>query len=93
MQELVTQADRDLFKEPFKKRMTYLNEWFEENKGAIDEEIIKDVLKNHEHQMCYHGPIGLEICWSYILTIGKEEALVCAGRPCKNEFVSVKVPY
>ena len=96
MQDLVSQEDKDLFKEPFGKRMTFLNEWFENNKGDIDEVMIKDVLKNHEHQMCYHdfhGSVGLEICWSYILTIGKAEALVCAGRPCKNEFVSVKNHY
>ena len=93
MQYLVSQEEKDLFKEPFRKRMTFLNDWFEQNKEDIDEEMIKDVLRNHEHQMCYHdfhGSIGLEICWSYILTIGKEEALVCAGRPCKNDFVSVK---
>ena len=93
MQDLVTQEDKDLLSGPFKMRMNFMNEWFMENKGDIDEEMIKEVLKNHEHQMCYHdfhGQIGLEICWSYILTIGKTESLVCAGRPCKNEFVSVK---
>lgn len=93
MQDLVSQEDRDLFREPFSARQNYLNDWFELNKGNITENMIQDVLKDHVHQMCYHGSIGLEICWSYILTIGKEEALVCAGRPCKNEFEIFKTPY
>ena len=89
MQDLVTQEDRDLFKEPFNKRMNYINEWFEQNKGQIDDTLIKDALKNHEQDMCYHGPVGLEICWSYILSPGSKRAQVCAGRPCKNEFVEI----
>ena len=73
-------------------RSNYLDNWFNQNKGQIDEEMIKDTLKNHEHQMCSHEIEGLEICWSYILTLGKKDARVCAGRPCKSEFIGVKTP-
>ena len=86
MQHLVSQEDKDLFKEPFSKRMTFINEWFKQNKGRIDDKLIQEALKSHEHDMCYHGPIGLELCWSYLLKPIEKKALVCAGRPCKNEF-------
>lgn len=74
-------------------RKAFLSEWFAQNKGNITDQIIIDALRSHEHKMCYHGLEGLEICWSYILTIGATNALVCAGRPCKNEFVSVHCRY
>ncbi|MCK5304090.1 MAG: hypothetical protein KAJ72_02500, partial [Candidatus Heimdallarchaeota archaeon] len=50
------------------KRQAFMNNWLDQNKGNITNSMIKDVLKNHEHQMCSHGPEGLEICWSYILS-------------------------
>lgn len=74
-------------------RKAFLSEWFAQNKGNISDQLIIDALRSHEHKMCYHGLEGLEICWSYILTIGATNALVCAGRPCKNEFVSVHCRY
>ena len=86
MQDLVSQEDKNLFKEPFEKRFAFINEWFDENKGQINDMHIQEALKNHEYEMCYHGPIGLEICWSYILKLVEKKALACAGRPCKNEF-------
>jgi len=86
MQDLVSQEDKDLFKDPFTKRMSFINEWFEKNKGQINDSLIQEALKSHEHDMCYHGPIGLEICWSYLLKPIEKKVLVCAGRPCKNEF-------
>jgi hypothetical protein len=52
-----------------------------------------DALRSHEHKMCVHGLEGLEICWSYLLKIGQDQSLVCAGRPCKNEYVPVNGPY
>ena len=73
-------------------RQAFLSEWFSQNKGNISTSLIIDALKSHEHKMCYHGLEGLEICWSYILEIVADNALVCAGRPCKNEFVQVKGP-
>ncbi len=86
MEDLVSKEDRDLFKDPFIKRFSFINEWFEKNKGQINDQLIQEALKNHEHEMCYHGPVGLEICWSYLLKPLEKNALVCAGRPCKNDF-------
>ena len=89
-----------LVSEPFKgakevhaKRQTYMNSWFNQNKGKISNAMVIDALKNHEHQMCSHGPEGLEICWSYILSPGTKEALVCQGRPCKNDFSKVETSF
>lgn len=73
-------------------RKTFLSQWFEQNKGSISAEVIIEALKNHENNICCHGIEGLEICWSYILQPGTNKALVCAGRPCKNEFVTVNSP-
>ncbi len=72
-------------------RAKYLKNWFEQHKGKITESLMIDALKDHEHSMCYHDPNAFSfgtkgICWSYILTIGKDDALVCTGPPCKNEF-------
>ena len=86
MQALVSQEDRDFFKDPFTKRYSFMNEWFEINKGKINDTQIQEALRNHEYDMCYHGPVGLEICWSYLLKPFEKKALVCKGRPCKNDF-------
>ncbi len=62
---------------------------FEEHKGKITDNLIIDALKDHDHSICYHSTdsnINYGICWSYLLTIGKDNALVCVGSPCKNEF-------
>ena len=90
MQRYLTQEDIDLFKEPYTARKQFLNSWFQQNRGNITDTMVKDVLKDHENHMCYHGPVGLEICWSYILKSLEKEALVCAGRPCKNEYVKIQ---
>ncbi|MHA1203312.1 MAG: hypothetical protein ACTSQ4_12445 [Candidatus Heimdallarchaeaceae archaeon] len=60
---------------------------------TIDEGMIQHTLKNHEHQMCSHSVEGLEICWSYILQPEKEKVLLCAGRPCKNDFIELAPQY
>ncbi|MFX1252884.1 MAG: C45 family autoproteolytic acyltransferase/hydrolase [Promethearchaeota archaeon] len=70
-------------------RKAFLTKWFDQNKGIINDKLIIDALKDHEHAMCDHssdGKFNYGICWSWIVTIGKNEALVCAGPPCKNEF-------
>jgi predicted choloylglycine hydrolase len=73
-------------------RRAFLNQWFRQHKGKITDALIINALKDHEHKMCYHGLEGLEICWSYILKVGAPTALVCVGRPCRNEFMEVDVP-
>ena len=88
MRQYMSQERIDNCIEYTSARKAFLSEWFAQNKGDITDHLIIDALKSHEHKMCYHGLEGLEICWSYILTIGAN-ALVCAGRPCKNEFVNV----
>jgi len=43
----------------------------------------------HENKMCTHDydeRVHYGICWSGILSPGKDEAAVCAGPPCKNKF-------
>jgi len=70
-------------------RKHFLLKWFRENAGNIKDEMIMDALKNHENKMCTHdydGKVHWGICWSWILSPGRDEAAVCVGPPCKNEF-------
>jgi hypothetical protein len=90
MREYMSQERIDDCIEFTSVRKEFLNEWFSQNKGHITDNMIIDTLKDHEHKMCYHGLEGLEICWSYILNISAKHALVCAGRPCRNEFMKIK---
>lgn len=90
MQKYMSQKDIDGCIEYASARKAFLNQWFLQNKGKITDDLIIDALKSHEHKVCYHGLDGLEICWSYLLKIGENRALVCAGRPCKNEYGEVE---
>jgi len=92
MQQYMTQERIDSCMEYTSARRAFLNQWFLQNKGKITDDLLIAALRSHEHKMCYHGLEGLEICWSYILKIGEDTALVCAGRPCKNEFREVEGP-
>jgi len=74
-------------------RKTFLNKWFEENKGKIDVSSVTETLRNHEHRMCCHDIEGLEICWSYILQPTSKEAFLCAGRPCKHEYERIETSF
>jgi predicted choloylglycine hydrolase len=79
----------DSLLELYSGRKDFLTKWFLHNKGNIDNDMIIGVLKDHEHEMCCHIPgdtVSYGICWSWIVTPGGDEALVCAGPPCKNEF-------
>ncbi len=89
MQQYLNQKDTDGLIAYASARRSFLNQWFPHNKGNITADLILNALGNHEHKMCVHEPAGPEICWSYLLTIGAETARVCAGRPCKNEYVEV----
>lgn len=90
MQGLMSQDRIDRCIEYASARRAFLNEWFHQHKGKIDDHVIIEALKSHEHKMCYHGLEGLEICWSYLLRIGENNALVCAGSPCRNAFEAVE---
>jgi predicted choloylglycine hydrolase len=92
MQQYMSKERIDSCIEYASARRAFLNQWFPQHKGKITDDLIINALKNHEHKMCYHGLEGLEICWSYILRIGGSKALVCVGRPCRNEFMEVEVP-
>ena len=72
-------------------RRRYLEGWFQENKGEITVDMIKDALRNHEHDVCYHGSSGLEICWSYVLQVGGENTFVVPGRPCKGKYEKIPI--
>ena len=79
----------DEYTNDYYPRADFLNNWFEHHKGKITENLMIEALKDHEHSMCIHTPFAYGnkgICWSYILTIGKDDALICEGPPCKNEF-------
>ena len=72
-------------------RKEFLTQWFDQHKGRINTKTIIQALKNHDHSMCNHfsdGRWNYGICWSWIVTIGRTKALVCAGPPCKNEFIT-----
>jgi hypothetical protein len=71
-------------------RRAFMATWFLEHKGKISDTLLIEALKNHEHKMCFHGKEGLEICWSYILKPVENRALVCQGRPCKNEYEDIE---
>ncbi|MFX0094423.1 MAG: C45 family autoproteolytic acyltransferase/hydrolase [Candidatus Hodarchaeota archaeon] len=75
-------------------RAKFLTNWFERYKGQITNNLIIDALKDHDHYMCNHssaGKFNYGICWSYLLSIGEKNALVCAGPPCKNEFRKINI--
>jgi len=72
-------------------RKRFLTKWFTQNKGNFDNTIIINALKSHEQKMCTHdydahAQVHYGICWSWILSPGKNEAAVCAGPPCKSKF-------
>jgi isopenicillin-N N-acyltransferase-like protein len=77
----------------YSARKPFLEKWFLQNKGNIHDEMIMDVLKNHENKMCTHdydGKVHYGICWSWILLPGKNEAAVCIGPPCKGQFRKIR---
>jgi predicted choloylglycine hydrolase len=92
MQQFMSQERIDSCIDYTSARKAFLAEWFARTKGHITADLIIDALKSHEHKMCFHGLEGLEICWSYVLNNRESKALVCAGRPCHNEFVPVDGP-
>jgi len=90
MRQLVSSERMDRVGEIQSIRKDFIEEWFKEHKGTITTELIKNVLKDHEHKVCYHSMEGLEVCWSYILEPTEQNLLFCQGRPCKNEYVAFK---
>jgi predicted choloylglycine hydrolase len=92
MQQYMTQERVSSCIEYTSARRVFLNQWFHQNKGQITDDRITAALRSHDHKMCAHGLEGLEICWSYILKTEANTVLVCAGRPCKNEFIEVEGP-
>ena len=90
MRQLVSSERKDRVEEIQSTRKDFIDNWFKENKGNITNETIQDVLKDHEHGVCYHGLDGLEICWSFILEPTGQNVSLCQGRPCRNEYVSFK---
>jgi len=78
----------------YSARKPFLLKWFRQNKGNINDEAIMDALKDHENKICIHdydGHVHYGICWSWILSLGSDEAAVCTGPPCKNEFRKFRV--
>jgi predicted choloylglycine hydrolase len=90
MQQYMSQERINSCIEYTSARKAFLNQWFLQNKGKITDGLIIDALRSHEHKMCCHDLEGLEICWSYLLKIGENKALVCQGRPCKNAYVEIE---
>jgi predicted choloylglycine hydrolase len=90
MEEYNEQDERaDWALDVYSARKPFLMNWFHQNKPNIDNEMVVDALKNHEHKMCTHdydGQVHYGICWSWILSPGSKKAAVCAGPPCKNSF-------
>ena len=89
MEKYNGQDTEDMFFDLYSARKIFLMNWFRQNEGKIDNEMIIDALKNHEHKMCTHvydGQVHYGICWSWILSLGKDKAAVCAGPPCRNDF-------
>ena len=93
MMQLISCERMDRVGEIHPTRKKFIDKWFKENKGAITNERIKDVLKDHEHGICYHGLEGLEICWSFILEPTGQNVSLCQGRPCKNDYLAFKPQY
>jgi len=81
----------DEFTKLYHPRKEFLTQWFDQYKGKINPETIIKALQDHDHSMCDHfsdGQVNYGICWSWIVTIGKTDAHICAGPPCKNEFIT-----
>ena len=92
MEKYQSQEDLDRCLEFSSARREFMEMWFMQNKGNISDNLILNALKNHEHKMCYHGLERLEICWSYLLKIGEDKSLLCAGRPCEHKYVEAEAP-
>jgi predicted choloylglycine hydrolase len=72
-------------------RKEFLTQWFDQYKGKITTKTIIKALQDHDHSMCSHysdGQVNYGICWSWIVKIGKVDAHICAGPPCKNDFIT-----
>lgn len=73
-------------------RKNFINSWFNTKKGSIDLQNMVDLMKDHDNTICDHstdGKMNYGICWSWILTIGKNQSLISEGPPCKNEFQKI----
>lgn len=92
MQAYITQDRLDGLGELVDGRRKTLHQWFAENKGSINDDLLTETLSSHEQNFCKHDIEGLEICWSYLLKVGDNKALVCQGAPCENEYVEVAGP-
>ncbi len=90
MKQLVNSDRRKFLGALQSKRYEFIDKWFRENNGNISNKSIKNVLKDHEHEVCHHSIEGLEVCWSYILDPTGQNVVLCQGRPCKNEYVAFK---
>ena len=91
MQEYNQRAD-DWVNSVLPPRKKFINDWYSSNKGNIDIDKIKNMLKNHDNRVCDHstdGKLNYGICWSWVLTIGNNQALISEGSPCKNEFKQI----
>ncbi len=78
----------------YSPRKEFLTRWFDQNKGKIHTKTIINALQDHDHSMCSHssdGQVNYGICWSWIVEIGKAEAHICAGPPCKNDFITQQI--
>lgn len=89
--EMEKYNQNDEFAKLYYPRKEFLTQWFYLHKGKITTKPIIQALQDHDHSMCDHvsdGQYNYGICWSWIISIGKTEALICAGPPCKNEFIT-----
>jgi predicted choloylglycine hydrolase len=74
------------------KRLTGIVEWFKEHKNLADIESVKKILRNHEHEVCYHKKwkeYNNSTIWSWITLLGTRTIEVCQGSPCNNEYKSL----
>jgi predicted choloylglycine hydrolase len=73
-------------------RRDFWEAWYSQHQGEITDSLLISYLGNHEEKMCYHEMEGLEICWSYVLKPIENEALLCVGRPCENDYYGIEGP-
>jgi hypothetical protein len=71
------------------RRRDFVRAWFERRDGPVTVEAIKEVQRDHEHEVCAHasrGGMTLCTCWAWIARAAEGRVHVCQGPPCQNEY-------
>ncbi|MCY3413175.1 MAG: hypothetical protein INQ03_16165 [Candidatus Heimdallarchaeota archaeon] len=82
--------------EMYEARCSFVNKWFQKNKGSITPEMLMIVSKAHEATICYHDEqdgMFYGTAWSYVIPLSKPYFFISEGPPCKNEFQRIEYSF